>query len=218
VEVELKLLLAGVQEAERLLASLPRPTRLEIQHNEYFDSPSGHWSRAGVALRLRHLDDHAVLTLKAEGDPGVGDSGIAQRPESEEEIDLELVRELRADSASLHERARSLAALAGIEVPDVPSTEELRVVGSMRTRRRVCELPEEFRTARHLEVDETTYPDGSVVWEVEMEASADTFEPEEFELDIGRLRRHFQRIDLPWRPSSLSKRARLERILRHDPT
>jgi hypothetical protein len=61
-----------------------------------------------------------------------------------------------------------------------------------------------------VECDETTYPNGDVRHEAELEVD-DAGAAEEA---VARLRALFDELELPWQPSAVSKRERLERVLR----
>ncbi|MBB3230101.1 CYTH domain-containing protein [Halomonas stenophila] len=84
-EIELKLALGATgPEALRhhpCLAGLaPRTTRLG---NTYFDTPGGDLEAARMALRLRHVDDRLLQTLKTRGE---GSGGLSSRGEWEWEV------------------------------------------------------------------------------------------------------------------------------------
>ncbi|WP_168014638.1 CYTH domain-containing protein [Halomonas salinarum] len=84
-EIELKLALGptgpeALRHHPRLAGLAPRTTRLG---NTYFDTPEGELEAARMALRLRHVDDRLLQTLKTRGE---GSGGLSTRGEWEWEV------------------------------------------------------------------------------------------------------------------------------------
>jgi uncharacterized protein YjbK len=208
METELKLSLNGADEAERLLRALPAPEQILRQRNVYFGDRRGLWSAARLSVRLRWIEAGCVLTVKGAGQ---NLQGFASRPEAERSLDASEIGALRGGGAELAAAAVKLAVECGMKLAaDVLADSELRPIGEMLTLRRVCALPREFRDAPVLEVDETTYPDSSVVWEAELEVNRDNADLASLS---QRLQDFFVAAGVGWRPSTLSKRRRLTQIL-----
>jgi hypothetical protein len=64
-----------------------------------------------------------------------------------------------------------------------------------------------------LELDTTSYPDGSTGWEAELEVSA-TADAAEQDAAVARLRSVLRQVGVPWRPSTVTKLARFHATLR----
>ena len=97
-EIELKLALG--HEGPDSLRQHPRLRELPVQvsqlGNTYFDTPEGALESAGMALRLRRVDDRVLQTVKTRGQGG---GGLSKRGEWEWEVpgpglDLEGLAEL----------------------------------------------------------------------------------------------------------------------------
>ena len=194
MEVELKLLLEA-DEADRLRAHLGGPRAIENQSNRYFDDDARSLGRAGWGLRIRESSGaghpvRRILTLKHAGDVS---GEFSLRPEYEVALEsgrvdpLAIARGLLADPS----------VLPGIAV---------REVGSMENRREVHRLP---GTDLAVELDRTTWPDGSVSEELEVEID-DPHRAEEVRRILLEL---FELLEIPWRVGRESKLERLMRML-----
>ncbi len=208
METELKLLLADSSDLDRLLEALDPPSRLLHQRNTYYDDQARTWAQAGLALRLRWVDDRCTLTIKGRGH---FQGRFSVRPEAEIPLDREVSQACAEGGALLARLARGLAVDHGMggEARDW-GTLPLRVVGTLHTLRRICHLPGDYRDLGSLEVDTTTYPDGSVRWEVEAEREGTAVELAAIET---RLRGFFEERGIAWQPSRGSKREVLGKIL-----
>lgn len=198
MEVELKLLLDEVG-YERVLAAWGPPRRRLEQENHYFDTTEGRWASRGVGIRLRRENGRWVLTIKSEG-RAQGD--FVRRREYEREIAVPTADRWLTDGAAFAQAVGE----AWSGAPD-PADGPLVPWALLSNLRLELELP---GTRLRLELDRSTYPDGSVVHELEVEA------PDGADLATiqARLRGALEGIGVAYRPSRTSKRARLERIPR----
>ena len=205
VETELKLVVEDRAALDRILTHLGPPRSTQDQHNRYFDTDDGAWSRHGLAVRLRRQSGTLKLTVKSGG----ADEGDFVR-RGEWETELPVAREsglaggglplLGAVRALLEEHGEVLPA----ELADAPPHE----IGTMTNVRRRAELP--GHDGLLVELDETTYPNGDVRFEVELEVPDAT----RAAAAVERLRASFDAAGVAWKPSKVSKRERLERVLR----
>jgi hypothetical protein len=211
-ETELKLLLPDAASIDRLLAELGPELPALFQRNVYYDGPDGEWSAAGLAVRLRDEEGEHQLTVKSMGERQ-GD--FVARAEYERTIEPELAWRYAPGGAMLVAAVAELMGEHGSALPDPLFAVPLVVAGSMENLRRRAHLTD-FATAANaphrlvVELDTTTYPDGSVVCEAELEVAS----VEGVEGAVDTLRAAFTRAGLPWTPSAVSKRERLERVLR----
>jgi uncharacterized protein YjbK len=150
METELKYLLACDDALARLRARLGAPERVAEQMNRYFRAANA----ADVMVRIREQEGGLELTAKK---PGANDSaGLFVREELSQPIPPEWLLELSAGG-----RCDALFAtppMAGLSPP-------LEYLGHTLNTRRSFAL-ERWTLA----LDETRYPDGSVSFEVELEA------------------------------------------------
>lgn len=211
MEVEAKSLLQDRREYERLRRALAPPRRCLDQHNLYFDTDDQGWSRHRVAVRLRWENGRPELTVKTAG-RARGD--FVERGEYECRLSLREGRHCQRDGRELAGRVFSLLDEQAPELAEELAAlrgEPLREVGSMHTRREVYHLSgEDGRVLAAVELDETTYPDRSIVWEVELEVDEGERSPDAL---AGVLRRRLESEGIAWRPSTVSKRERLQRIV-----
>ncbi len=162
-ENELKLGLARAGDLPRLLSALPRPSAVISQSNHYFVDPEGRTARSGVMVRVREERDgdgtrRAVrLTLKRRTSIV---EGVFSSQELEAPVDLAVWQGIVAGDQDLAaaplDLVRSLCAELGIG--------SLVRQGTMANVRHVI-----AHRGFVLEVDRTTFPDGSVDVEVEVE-------------------------------------------------
>lgn len=202
-EVELKLLLDGIDERDRIASALGKRVARVEQANVYYDTEDDGLARHRWAVRIRHQDERTVLTLKGEGSS-----------EGEFVVRLELERRLPNDAwpkvirgeLDVAAEIRALLAEHGRELPtdlDLGDIEKLGIVSNVRS---VYALP---GTPLLVELDETEYPDFSLRYEAELEVP----EGEDRAAATAKLREVFDRAGVPWRPSSESKYARFRAIL-----
>ncbi|HKK73015.1 MAG TPA: CYTH domain-containing protein [Candidatus Krumholzibacteria bacterium] len=203
VETELKLLLPDREAVRRLIDALGPESTPQHQVNVYFDDGDGTWSAAGWAVRLRRENGSLKLTVKTTG-TARGD--FVERGEWETDLDPDREAALSDGGAPLLQAVERL--LGDQDLPPRLREAGLRPVGTMRNLRRRAPLP--GFEGLVVECDETTYPNGEVLYEAELEVE----DASGAEDAVSRLRSIFERLDLPWRPSDVSKRARLERVLR----
>lgn len=209
-ETELKLLLPDPACIDAILAQLGPELPALFQHNVYYDGPHGEWSEAGLAVRLRQEEQDHRITVKTVGEVH-GD--LVARGEYERAIEPELAWRFAPGGAMLHAAVTDLLAEHGVHLPEPLYAAPLEEVGSMDNLRRRAPLLLESADASTdllVELDTTTYPNGQVRCEVELEVPA----VDGAERAVQTLRSRFERAGVPWRPSTVSKRERLERVLR----
>jgi adenylate cyclase class IV len=167
MEIELKLGLVDAADLERLLGALPAPTSVVLQRNHYFSDPAGLLDAARVMLRVREDLDPAdpaapatrvVVTAKRRTDKR---AGVFVAEEHEAALDPGEWLPIRA-------RERDLGALAEHPVIAWLRAElgpvSLAPRGALDNLRRAIPCQ-----GLVLEVDRTTFSDGSVDAEVEVE-------------------------------------------------
>lgn len=205
VETELKLVLDDRTALGAVLAHLgPEREALE-QRNVYFDDPDGAWKAAGFAVRLRAEGGEHRLTVKTKGRD---DGDFVARGEWEATISADEAARWADDGDALVRAVADLLGRHGATLPPELAATTLEVSGSMRNLRRRAGLP--GFDALTVEADETTYPNGDVRFEIELEVP-DAAKARDA---VDALRAVFERAGVPWRPSKVSKRERLERVLR----
>lgn len=162
MERELKLKLPDRVAYDRLAEALGLEVRREHQVNCFLDTVNRDVQRSGKSvLRVREQEGQSIVTFK------LGRSqreGYFQAEEIESEVSAELAALLRR--GELPVEALELAPFRRL-VEVFGAQERLVPQGSMRNLRRVFPLIEQDE----VELDETTFPDGSVDFEVEVETS-----------------------------------------------
>lgn len=218
-ETELKLLLPDAAAIDRLLAQLGPELPAVHQRNVYYDGPAGEWSSAGLAVRMRREGSVHQLTVKTMGE---SQNEFMVRGEYERQIEAEVAWRFAPGGTILLAAVADLLAAHGVSLPDHLYAVPLREVGSMdNLRRRAPLLPrpsedrEDVRDVHDVdtlivELDTTTYPDGQVVCEAELEVP----DASAAQAAVRALRACFERAHVQWQPSMVSKRERLERVLR----
>lgn len=174
-EVEVKLALASRADYLRLLERLGTPRERIIQSNTFYDSSTGAWAAAQVALRLRTETistegppdrQRALLTLKCGGSVH-GD--VFSRGEIECDLPLSALEDLRANPLRFLE----------LDVPPIralrerlPEVRDLVALGGFENLRWVYPMTMEIGGRKFTgdwEVDQTTFPGGRIDYELEME-------------------------------------------------
>lgn len=204
-ETELKLVVDDRAALEAVLAQLGEARSTKHQDNLYFDAADGTWGAAGFAVRLRDEDGAVRLTVKTKG----SDAGdFVARGEWETSMTPDAAAALRDGGDPLLDAVQDLLARDGASIPESLAAVRLVPVGSMRNVRRRAALPGHEDLT--VEADETTFPNGDVRFEVELEVPDVARAPEA----SAALRRAFEAAGVAWRPSKVTKRERLERVLR----
>ncbi len=202
-ELEVK---AALQDAPALdrVAGAVRAGPPVRQENVFFDGDDRRLGRSGHALRLRleRFDSahagpaRATLTLKG---PDTGSGGVAIRTEVGAPVAPETAEALargegRIESLPLPPSVESLRLARGAPLRPWLRFTNVRRTATVRIAGADCEVA----------CDETTFPDGSVEREVEVEA------PDEATVAAARewLRGLLARLGLPWRPQREGKLTR----------
>ena len=166
MEIELKWGLKHPGDLNRLLAYLPVPDAILVQNNHYFTDPLGRLSKARTMVRVREEGlggegcagiDKVVLTVKRRL---AKDAGVFRAEETEELIEPDLWHRILYERATLDDLdSPALKALkAEFEV------EQWNPQGMLLNKRHVVKFE-----GYVLEIDRTTFDDGHVDAEVEVE-------------------------------------------------
>ena len=177
-EVEIKLALAGPEEYQRLLDRLGEAREVIRQHNVFFDGPDGELGRARITLRLREEkvyradvdaphEVRTALTLKGEGSV---EGDVHARAEYEALL-VDEFAELRADPSRL--LALDVAPIRALN-DRAGRVRQLIELGGFLNERRVYEVAVSGDAVGggatlRWEVDRTTFADGRVDYEIEVE-------------------------------------------------
>ena len=198
-EQEIKLQLVDEAARDALIAALPPARTEKEQFNHYYDFPDQRLREAGVLLRLRRERagerERARITVK-KGSVRDG-AGLFDSAETEAEVPIEIARAVIEGSAPflsiggpiLDELARHFGDLT-------PVTRW----GTLENRRSVHPFP--GREGIELEIDRASYPDGSILCEVECESSDPTG-------TRNALVAILEAIPVEFTPSTMSKSERL---------
>lgn len=165
-ERELKFVLPSNEDYERVRGALGDPVRRLEQRNLYLDSPAFALRAARVMLRVRVDASSTVLAIKRR--IARDTSGYFQMHEQELALPHPWDGQL--------ERLLGLPLVATLR--DSVTFDALTIIGEMQNLR-LC-FP---RQGYLLELDRTTFPDGSVDYEIE----AETDEPERVAAEISAL-------------------------------
>jgi uncharacterized protein YjbK len=206
-ERELKLSLTA-EEAERLQRHLGGPLRVLLQRNHYLDTPDERLRSRRIGLRLR---EETLLTdppapprylLTAKG-PSRREEAIRDRPEIEVSLTAAAAGDIlragidpaRSGLAPLRWAAREAAGA------------RVAALGSIENLRRIYRLaPGAGQPPLELELDRTTYPDGSLEYELEVEyPPGEAHPPADADPLAGAIRDLLTSLDIPWRPSPAGK-------------
>jgi len=163
VEVERKLLLAD-GDAWRTVVTRLRGVRLLHQHNRFLDDTARTWQAAALAVRVRDTDDTAWLTVKG---PGEADGEFLRRAEWEATLTpAERTRLLHGSGDSGRWVADWMRARGAVPPPDAGAPlAEVAAFANLRA------LGWWIHDGNPWEIaaDVSTYPDGGVMYELEME-------------------------------------------------
>ena len=199
MEIERKLLLAD-REAWRALAGCLRGLHLLHQDNHFLDDTESAWRAAALAVRVRVVDDCAWLTLKGAATSA---DGFQVRSEWEGELTLSQRRTLLAGGPAATSLVIDWMQTRGLTAPP-EIRRPLRVVASFPNVRGLGWWMAADGEAWEIALDESHYPDGSVVHELELElhdADADAA--------LRALEELLRCSSVQARPSTVSKRQRL---------
>jgi uncharacterized protein YjbK len=160
IERELKFKLPDRAAYDRLAEALGTEIRREAQTNYFLDTVNGDIARSRRSvMRVRDRGTRFTTTFKWGQD---GQDGYFQAEEIQVEIPAELAERMR--QGELPVAARALAPIRRLIEVFGPQ-ERLVPQGIMRNLRRVFELS----GSDMAELDETTYTDGSIDYELEVE-------------------------------------------------
>lgn len=205
MEVERKLLLPD-RHAWSALAQHLRGAQSLHQHNRFLDDAARTWQTTGLALRVREVDDCTWLTVKG---PGVQDGDFVRRAEWEQEIPRHHRDLLLAGDATstawvvqwLSGRGAEAPAGSGAPLREIAAFSNLRHLGWWEHDGRPWEIA----------LDRSRYPDGSVVYELELELRDQAAAPASAALDAL-----LTAAGVDATPSTVSKRHRLAEALGED--
>ncbi len=199
LEIELKLALPSDEDRLTLLSHLPAPDAVIEQHNHYLCALDGSLAASKTMARVRSQrrtdssasDPWIVLTVKRRRSPA--DDGLFIAQEHEERVAHDVWQRFKDQEDA--EWVGSGPASSEVHAVCGPSG-RLRVFGVMTNLRTVVQV-EGFT----LEIDRTSFPDGSVDTEVEVE----TDDPDGARVLLARLARD---AGVSMTPQSLGKYAR----------
>ena len=179
MEIELKWGLKNPEDLGRLLAHLPDVDAVLFQSNHYYSDSDGELSNRKTMVRFRQegsVDDDSrqvILTVKRRV---AKEAGVFRAEEVEEFIDSVSWKELLAEKKSLDElQSPAIRALRSSGLKG-----EWKFQGSLNNKRHVVTLDGFI-----LEVDKTTYDDGHIDVEVEVETE-DTAGAKRLLTEIGQ--------------------------------
>ncbi len=174
-EIELKYQIAGLADFNRLLTTLKKRAAGSVdtleQKNIFFDTRALDLRKHRVSLRLRREDETYYLCVKKSGSDNTLDT-LSVREEFETQISAHSADLIRTQQISPLE---TLAQLGDSNLDIILEnflTTDLYIIGSfVNTRTRI---PIIFDTHKILiELDKTTYPDKSVIFEMEIELNSE---------------------------------------------
>ena len=165
-EQEIKLELSDGEQAARLTAMLPSATSRKRQVNHYYDYQDRRLRQADIMLRIRveHSDGgagHARLTMK-QGARKDG-AGLFDVAESETELPLDKVESVLAGENTLESLGGQILSRIEERFGDLA---RLVKWGTLENLRSVHPIGDGLE----IELDRATYPDGTVLHEVELES------------------------------------------------
>ncbi len=165
IEVEIKLGLRRAGDLPRLLEALPSPRHVLVQANHYFDTARGALSAARIMLRVREERIQGATTgtavAAAKRRKRRQSRARFEAEEIEHELSPEVWQAVAKGTTNLAELDNPVVNWVRAEVAPVDTLMVLGVVHNVRT-----VIPYEGFT---LEVDRTTFQDGTVDVEVEVE-------------------------------------------------
>ena len=171
-EIELKLAINPTSAVGRLLEVLPAPSAAVEQHNLYFVDPEGVLARARIMLRLRgefvpgkRVPERVILTAKRRPRAATAE-GVFVADEIESDLPAERWEALAAGALNLLALTTHPSEWICREL-DIDADHPVVCVGrTINLRRRI--RYEGF----DLELDETTFPNGRIDAEIEVETEA----------------------------------------------
>ena len=198
-EQEIKLELASESARDALIAALPPARTVKEQFNHYYDFPDQRLRAAGVLLRLRRErsgeTERARITVK-RGSVRDG-AGLFDSAETEADVPLER-------AAAVIDGSEPFVSLGGPIIEELSrhfgDLAPLSRWGTLENRRSVHPLP--GLETLELEIDRASYPDGSILCEVECEST----DPEATRRVVVAL---LEGIPVAFTPSTMSKSERL---------
>jgi len=202
-EVELKYRVEGAKHLERLLERLPKPEAAFTQHNHYLDDEAGSLRKAEVMLRARSVSfppgasrgGNPPVTFTAKTRRSV-DNGLFISEERAQVITHDDWRDILESGRPFSVQGPLFRWLRG-----VTDYGDLQVIG-LTVNDRYQIRSDLFL----LEIDRTTFPDGSVELEVECE----TLVPDLARTHIEGL---LTEAELPFGPQTEGKYARFLKII-----
>jgi uncharacterized protein YjbK len=171
-EIELKRMLVGERAADKLIAVLGEVSAEHQQINHVFDTDDRRLDQQKYAVRLRVEDGASILTAKGPG--RIVGAHASSRTEAEARIEDDVAAEVLAGRLDPIEVLRSRVHGPAFEelwsgLGHARAGRALSEVGHFRNQRRVVRLTEPGGRALDVEIDRTSFPDGHVDDEVEIE-------------------------------------------------
>lgn len=201
-EIEIKLELTGPAELAALARVLPKGTPAVTQYNLYFDDATEGWRGHGMSVRMRREAAAVTLTIKTKR---VDQGDFVQRAEWEAPVPPACWDRLVAGTEAPGPYVRALLTAKQARVPENLACDALRPLGMSVTKRQNFGLANGLK----LELDTTSYPDGTVCYEAEMEVPA--------HVDRARasttLRELFDQAGVAWRVTKTTKQSRFRAAL-----
>ncbi|MBD3258770.1 CYTH domain-containing protein [candidate division GN15 bacterium] len=194
VEIEIKLRLESFTDYLKLIGFLGSIEAEKHHESGFFDSEDRQLAAAGWVLRVRAETDRGLITVKSAGS---GEDGMAViREEIEAEVDRGTALELLGGFAVLSELDVEPLRFLRRSFPDLRPIKILQFQNERQLKH--------FRMGDYdylLEIDKTTFADGSVDYELEVEVP----QQDQLETVQDRLRKIFDSLDIPFEKQSKSK-------------
>ncbi len=196
IEIEIKLQLASFMDYLKLLGYLGQIESEEHQINAFFDTEDRQLARHGWALRVRAESNRGLVTVKTI--PTERGAAVLRQ-----EIEAEILRGVAMDIIGLRTDLMGLSAMpVDFIKKQFPDIHVAKLIQFDNVRQKKL-----FRIGMEnylLEVDKTSYTDGSVDYELEVELT----DPEKIEAVEDALRKLFTNLDIPFEHQSESKLVR----------
>lgn len=200
VEIEIKLQLESFTDYLKLVGFLGSIDSEKHHENGFFDSQDARFKKGGWAVRVRAESERGLITVKSVG----SHSGLAViREEIEAEVDRGTAVEILNGYSDLMDIDCEPVRFIKKTFPKCAPSKIIQFRNDRQFKR--------FRIGDYdyvLEIDKTTFADGSVDYELEVEIA----QRDQLEVVEDRLRKMFESLGIPFERQDRSKLARaLER-------